>query len=163
MRRKSFGFSHVSAETDKHPFGVRPPDTRSATGGLQLLRISQKNGLGKHTQRARALNYAKGDIRFELGKLAMRRLPGDRVKSEANRKSDVMNEAEVMPSGPSISPVEITSVIKLLEIATAEREQDRSAANGSLVAASSILKFGLGGTFSVHANHLQRLDETRSG
>lgn len=85
------------------------------------------------------------------------------MKSEADRKSDVMNEAEVMPSGPSISPVEITSVIKLLEIATAEREQDRSAANGSLVAASSILKFGLGGTFSVHANHLQRLDETRSG
>jgi hypothetical protein len=53
------------------------------------------------------------------------------VKSETDGKSDIMNEAEIMPSGPSISPVEITSVIKLLEIATAEREQDRSAANGS--------------------------------
>jgi hypothetical protein len=79
------------------------------------------------------------------------------VKSETDGKRDVMNEADKMPSGPSISPVEMTSVIKL------ELEKDRSAANASLIAASSILKLSLGGTFSVRQNNLQRLDETRSG
>jgi hypothetical protein len=44
-----------------------------------------------------------------------------------------------------------------------ELEKDRSAANDSLIAASSILKLSLGGTFSVRQNNLQRLDETRSG
>jgi hypothetical protein len=48
-----------------------------------------------------------------------------------------MNEAEKMPSGTFISPVELT-VIRLLEITTAELEKDRSTANASLTAASSI-------------------------
>jgi hypothetical protein len=60
-----------------------------------------------------------------------------------------MNEAEKMPSRPSVGPVEMTSVIRLLEIATAELEKKRSAENTSLTAPSSILKLSLGGTFSV--------------
>jgi hypothetical protein len=85
------------------------------------------------------------------------------VKSETDGKRDVMNKAEKMPSGPSISPVEMTSLIRLLEMATVELEKDRIAANASLTVASSILKSSLGGMFSVRQNSLQRLDETRSG
>ena len=83
------------------------------------------------------------------------------MKSETDGKRDVMNEVEKMPWG-SISPVEMT-VIRLLEIATAELEKDRSTANASLTAASSILKLSLGGTFSARQNQLQCLDEARSG
>jgi hypothetical protein len=74
------------------------------------------------------------------------------VKSETDGKRDVMNKVEKMPSGSSISPVKMT-VIRSLEIATAELEKDRSTANASLTAASSISKLIFGGTFSVRQNH----------
>ena len=60
-----------------------------------------------------------------------------------------MTEVETTLSGPSITPVEMTNVIRLIEMATAELERDRSAAKVSLTAASSILKSSVGGTTPV--------------
>jgi AraC-like DNA-binding protein len=51
--------------------------------------------------------------------------------------------SQTQSQSSSISPIEITNVIRLLELASAELERDRSAAKASLTAASSILQLSV--------------------
>jgi AraC family transcriptional regulator len=51
-----------------------------------------------------------------------------------------MSQTQPVRQSSSISPIEVTNVIRLLELASAELERDRCAAKASLSAASSILQ-----------------------